>query len=83
MCLRDASKDINVFTDGSWTFPLKKFLGIGGSGVWWPGRSIVRADDTSQLRHIPLSEAEDVMALARQEVGGVSISTKIGGYSGS
>ncbi len=37
-CRLDAPPDINVYTDGSWIHPLKQFLGIGGAGVWWPGR---------------------------------------------
>ncbi len=38
-CQRQAPEDINVYTDGSWIHPLRQFLGIGGAGVWWPGRN--------------------------------------------
>ena len=33
-CHVSAPDQINVYTDGSWLFPLKKFLGLGGAGVW-------------------------------------------------
>ncbi len=29
----DAPEDINVYTDGSWLYPLKQYLGLGGAGV--------------------------------------------------
>lgn len=36
-CTLKPPEQINVYTDGSWLFPLKQ-SGLGGAGVWWPGR---------------------------------------------
>ena len=35
-CDTDAPVEINVYTDGSWVIPQKKFLACGGAGVLWP-----------------------------------------------
>ena len=40
-CSRAAPADINVYTDGSWQFPLRPMFGLGGAGVWWPNRNLV------------------------------------------
>ena len=57
-CTRKPPAEINVFTDGSWTSPLHQYLGLGGAGVWWPGRI--------PAHHHRLSEEESNLAYARQ-----------------
>ena len=79
-CVLQAPEQINVYTDGSWLFPLKQFLGLGGAGIWWPGRTIHR-DDVG--KYIPLSTAEEEMTLLHQNHEGLRLFTKIGGFSGS
>ena len=37
-CDEDAPYEINCYTDGSWLFPLKTYMGLGGAGLWWPER---------------------------------------------
>jgi hypothetical protein len=74
-CHVKAPDDINVYTDGSWIIPLQQYLGLGGAGVWWPGR-----DPAVYLR---LSTAEKELAYCSQEHGGLMLYTPIGGYSGS
>ena len=79
-CTCDAPEGINVYTDGSWLHPLKQFLGLGGAGVWWPDRHIVRKNE-NQRGH-PISTAEEEMAHIQQGENGVSLYTKIGGFGG-
>ena len=50
-----APENINVYTDGSWLHAAKHFIGIGGAGVWWPGRALCKTDG---LKHMPASDAE-------------------------
>ena len=33
-CTLDPPDHINVFTDGSWQFPLRHYFALGGAGVW-------------------------------------------------
>ena len=81
-CELNAPDQINVYTDGSWLFPLKQFLGLGGAGVWWPKRTIIRNEALDNTYH-PLSDAEDDLAYCEQGEDGLRIYTKIGGYAGS
>ena len=83
-CKCKPPKDINVFSDGSWLFPLKQYLGIGGAGVWWPKRVVNSTEDqdNDQLIH-RLSKAESEIAIAEQTKKGTRLFTKIGGYAGS
>ncbi len=74
-CRRAPPPDINVYTDGSWIYPLKQFLGIGGAGVWWPGRD-------PRVSH-RLSQAEKELAHYQQNEKGLMLYTPIGGYTGS
>ncbi len=74
-CHRPAPDDINVYTDGSWIHPLQQYLGLGGAGVWWPGR-----DPRVYQR---LSQAEQELAHFQQYEGGLMLYTPIGGYTGS
>ena len=37
-CTLPAPDAINVYTDGSWQFPLRQYFALGGAGVWWPSR---------------------------------------------
>ncbi len=74
-CHRKPPKDINVYTDGSWVFPRKQFLGIGGAGVWWPGRD-------PRVSHL-LSKGEKELAYFKQLEDGLMLYTPIGGYTGS
>ena len=80
-CVVKAPEIINVYTDGSWLHPLKQYLGIGGAGMWWPGRSLTSSDNG--LKRIPLSSGESVMTCNQSIDAGVRLYTKIGGYSGS
>ena len=66
--------DINVYTDGSWQFPLRHYFALGGNGVWWPGRDISR----HRVR-----EAELELSYVVQECEGVTLCTNIGGFAGS
>ena len=81
-CVRDAPEQINVYTDGSWLFPLKQFLGLGGTGVWWPRRSLDR-ENCDRRYYLPLSEAERALAQHEQREDGLRIYSRIGGYAGS
>ncbi len=74
-CHRPAPEDINVYTDGSWINPLQQYLGLGGAGVWWPGR------DLSVYQR--LSPAEKDLAHWSQHSDGLMLYTPIGGYTGS
>ncbi len=74
-CHRKAPDDINVYTDGSWINPLQQYLGLGGAGVWWPGR-----DPNAYQR---FSNAEKELAHCRLVPKGLMLYTPIGGYSGS
>ena len=83
-CDTEAPATINVYSDGSWLFPLKQFLGIGGAGVWWPNRQLCRdPEDPEKHRPHPLSSAEKDLAIAEQTKDGVRLFIKIGGYNGS
>ncbi len=73
-CDQPAPDSINVFTDGSWKFPLKYFLGLGGAETWWPQR---------QLSEHPLSTPEIELAFHTEHTAGVRLFTRIGGFSGS
>ena len=70
----NAPEEINVYTDGSWIFPLKQFLGLGGAGIWWPARNLV---------DVPLSTAEEELAHGDCNAEGVRLFTSIGGFGGS
>ena len=81
-----APDQINVYTDGSWLYPLKQYLGLGGAGVWWKGRTFERKyneDNNLQLKVFPMSKAEKDMAHFEQKEEGLRLYTKIGGFSGS
>ena len=80
-CVFRAPEEINVYTDGSWVHPLKQYLGIGGAGVWWPGRSLTRSE--TGLNYIPLSSGECEMTTGHPTADGVRLYTKIGGHNGS
>ena len=81
-CTANAPDQINVYTDGSWLFPLKQFLGLGGAGVWWPKRTIDREEELDN-KYLPLSDAEKELALHEQGQDGLRVYTEIGGYAGS
>ncbi len=74
-CSVAAPHDINVYSDGSWLYPMNQFLGLGGAGVWWPGRDI-------NVSH-RLSPAERELGHHQQHTDGLSLHTPIGGLSGS
>ncbi len=74
-CHRAPPADINVYTDGSWVYPLKQFLGVGGAGIWWPNR-----DPAKEHR---LSNAEKELAYHKQYQDGAMLYTPIGGFGGS
>ena len=54
-CHDIAPEEPNVFPDGSVTTPLHPDLGLGGAGIWWPGRCILDAplqpDEESSAVH--------------------------------
>ena len=61
-----------------------QFLSLGGAGVWWPNRVATAKSATQhQLTHIPLSQAEEQIALDTQVEDGFKIYASIGGYSDS
>ena len=74
-CHRPPPEDINVYSDGSWINPLQQYLGLGGAGVWWPGR-----DPRAYHR---LSPTEVELAHYQQHEDGLMLYTPIGGYTGS
>ena len=74
-CTAKAPQEINVYSDGSWIFPIQQYLGLGGAGVWWPGRDI-------NVHHF-LSPAEKELGHFKQQQQGLLLYTPIGGYSGS
>ena len=80
-CTLKPPEQINVYTDGSWLFPLKQFLGLGGAGVWWPGRQQSPLEDGQRCH--PLSPAEFELAFDQQSEDGLRLYTNIGGYGGS
>ena len=57
-CTSVAPIKINVYTDGSWLHPLKQYLGIGGAGVWWPGRSIDKPADGGKWHPLNIAEQD-------------------------
>ena len=75
-----APEAINVFTDGSWLHSAQHFIGIGGAGVWWPGRSIERSHT---LKYKAPSDAESEIAVFKQQQHGVAAYANIGGFDGS
>ena len=79
-------ENINVYTDGSWLFPLKQFLGLGGAGVWWKDRTCTKQyniDNNCNLELRPLSTAERQMTHVEQSKDGLRSFSKIGGFGGS
>ena len=82
-CSRLPTENINVYSDGSWLTPTKRFLSLGGAGVWWPSRTIHKNNLTPNLYHMPLSDGEMEMAYWKQEDDGLTLYIKIGGYTGS
>ena len=74
-CRAVAPSEINVYSDGSWLHPMNQFLGLGGAGVWWPGRDI-------SVSH-RLSPAERELGHHQQHNDGLSLHTPIGGLAGS
>ncbi len=74
-CTRVAPQEINVYSDGSWILPIQQYLGLGGAGVWWPGRDIT-------ICH-RLSPAEQELGHHQQQQQGLLLYTPIGGLSGS
>ncbi len=56
-------------------YPIHQYLGIGGAGVWWPGRN-------PGLSH-RLSTAEKELAHWKTHNEGLMVYTPIGGYTGS
>jgi hypothetical protein len=82
-CLLEPPREANVYSDGSWLHPVKQFLGLGGAGVWWPRRQILRCDLTGDQYLNPLSEAEMCLAHHCQTPDGLQLYTKIGGFRGS
>ena len=54
---------------------MNQFLGLGGAGVWWPGRDI-------SVSH-RLSPAERELGHHQQHNDGLSLHTPIGGLAGS
>jgi ribonuclease HI len=73
-CTLKPPEQINVYTDGSWKFPLRQYFALGGAGVWWPSRNI------NTLR---VSQAESDLAHVVADNDGVRLYTAIGGYAGS
>ena len=74
ICHPAAPSTINVYTYGSWKFPLRFHFSVGGAGVWWPSRK--------QTGH-PLSEGEQQLAHHKASEDGIRLCTPIGGYAGS
>ncbi len=74
-CRLPAPKSINVYSDGSWLYPTQKILGLGGAGVWWPGRDINHAHR--------LSPAEKELGHYTQLDEGLRLYSPIGGFGGS
>ena len=73
-CVEHAPESINVYSDGSWLFPLRQFLGLGGAAVVWPRRD---------LQTQPLSQAEIELTYLDDTDNGITLITAIGGYGGS
>ena len=82
-CSLTAPTEINVYTDGSWINATKQFIGIGGAGVWWPHRTLSKDYTDSLHLHLPISNAENQIAVYHATLKGVRLYTKIGGYCGS
>ena len=82
-CSRQPPTEPNVYSDGSWIIPTKRFLSLGGAGIWWPGRTINKNDANDGMYYMPLSDGEVEIGDWKQEPLGLSLYTKIGGYSGS
>ena len=52
--------------------------------MWWPKRALNKNDINHQRTHRhPIGDAEGEISFYRQEVDGVALYTRIGGYSGS
>ncbi len=73
-CRVPAPTNINVFTDGSWQYPLRYYFALGGAGIWWPDR---------KLKGHPISTAEYELAHRTVTHDGVRIFAPIGGFAGS
>ena len=82
-CSLAAPPFINVHSDGSWLHPLKKFLGLGGAGVWWPNRILKNNGTTMKPRPLSIAEYHMAMHTVEEDGVGVRLYTNIGGYSGS
>ena len=78
-----APDNINVFTDGSWINPMRQYLGLGGAGVWWPHRTLSKTSTNTLQFYLPISSAEQDIAVYQATLNGVRLYTKIGGYGGS
>ena len=83
-CHALAPSEINVFTDGSWVNPKKWFLGMGGAGVFWPGRVLSRSGCNQTLTRVHLlNKGEEEVAFHKQELDGVRLWTKVSAYNGN
>ena len=84
-CFVEAPEDINVYTDGSWINPMKQYLGLGGAGIWWPGRTTTHQmmQNARYWKLLPISSAEQQMCYWEQHEHGVALYTKVGGFTGS
>ena len=69
-CSRVAPAAVNVYTDGSWQFPLRHNFALGGAGVWWPKRNLSThktSEAERELAHI-VSEADGVRLCTRHSM---------------
>ena len=82
-CTRTPPQTPNVFSDGSWHAPTKRFLSLGGTGVWWPGRNILRNEIKPDQYCMPLSHGEKGVANWIRESDALTLFSKVGGFSGS
>ena len=73
-CEKEAPEEINVYSDGSLMNTRTNSFKLAGAGVWWPNR---------KNSEMPLSEAEQDLALANQEDEGLELSVAIVGMGGS
>ena len=61
-CEKEAPEEINVYSDGSLINIRTNSFKLAGVGVWWPNR---------KNSEMPLSEAEEELALANQKDEGL------------
>ena len=73
-CAQNPPERPNVYSDGSWLFPLEQFLGLGGAGTFWPART---------LEGQPPSTAEMELGYVKQDARGLMMFTALGGFGGS